>query len=141
MTQAMETEDFLAHYGVVGMKWGKRKARDGSPKTRPTGREIKDARVRVGAARRVEIDKQTTRRAKVDIALKGEYSKKLSDEYRANPDRAIAFRMTRGEKALAAILAVPSGGQSLTISAINGAMSKNITKNQKQAAERVNAKK
>lgn len=43
--QVEKTNDFLAHYGVPGMKWGKRKA-DDSGSSKP---DIKGARERVGA--------------------------------------------------------------------------------------------
>lgn len=35
----MDTEDFLAHYGVKGMKWGKRKAPDAAKVAAKAGRK------------------------------------------------------------------------------------------------------
>lgn len=40
------TNDFLAHYGVPGMKWGKRKAED-SGSSKPSGKDIVNARANV----------------------------------------------------------------------------------------------
>lgn len=42
---AEKVEEFLAHYGVLGMKWGKRKPRSASSQDHVTSRETKKKRL------------------------------------------------------------------------------------------------
>ena len=98
-------EDALTHYGVVGVKWGHRK--------QAGGREIRRARSRLQgklselqeAGERVRDNpKGSKERAKAQTEFK-----KMQLDYLKNPDRVIAHRMTRGEKAAAIILLTPAG--------------------------------
>jgi hypothetical protein len=57
-----EADDFLAHYGVAGMKWGKHKAQtSGSDSSGPSRRDLKtldkESRKKDVAARDAQIDK------------------------------------------------------------------------------------
>jgi hypothetical protein len=94
-------EEWLAHYGVKGMKWGQRKA--------PTSAEIHDARART-ASRERELSRQVDR---TNLAKPGREqareAKKLNEltlDYLKSPDRATALRMTKGEKVMNGIIAV-----------------------------------
>jgi hypothetical protein len=91
-----ETDDFLAHYGVKGMKWGKRKAA-----RLERNREILSAR-----GRQVEREdkyeqsvvdyfnaKTRSGKAKAERAM-AENEKKLIN----SPDAAMAAKLTSGEK-------------------------------------------
>lgn len=98
-------EDVLAHYGVMGMKWGRHRAQ-------ANGDDIRAARARVGkektklkSAHRkaTEIGDRDKRQA----ALK-EVGKMRAD-FLKNPDRVIASRMTRGEKQLSLVLGLVTG--------------------------------
>lgn len=97
----MTPEEWLAHYGVKGMKWGQHKA--------VTSTDIHNARART-ASRQAEISRQID---KVNLAQPGKAqakeAKKLDEmslEFLKNPDRATALRLTRGEKVLNGIVAV-----------------------------------
>lgn len=100
------TLDELAHYGVLGMKWGKTRAR-------ATGSQIRAARRNLGR----QASDIADQRDKVKSKAKGSEArakeqKKLSDmktDFLNNPDRVIAARLTRGEKAVAVILLTPAG--------------------------------
>ena len=96
--------DELMHVGVLGMKWGHRK--------KATGKDIRSARSDVRAKSRhlvdldakVENAKTATAKASAEAKLKTAETKFLND-----PNRVIATRLTRGEKAAAYLLTGPVG--------------------------------
>jgi hypothetical protein len=94
----------LVHYGVLGMKWGHRKA--------ATGKEIKAARQTLMArskAYRKESKKLgnyaegSPKRKALELKLAKQHQAYLKD-----PARVIASRMTRGEKFGTALLTTPT---------------------------------
>lgn len=99
-------EEALAHYGVLGMKWGKSRAKADAGQVRSAQRSFDKKRTKYwdqqsaakkhakGTPERAQADKKS---ANMRVAL-------LKD-----PDRVTAVRMTRGEKAayLAMGLVVP----------------------------------
>lgn len=117
------TPDELMHYGVLGMKWGQRRKASGS--------EIIQARRRVQAKQdqiftnhekaRSSTTRGTADRRKADAKVDAQV-----DKLRADPDRVIAARMTRGEKALALVLAAPTMGVSLASIATSSAVSRRL---------------
>ena len=82
-------DDFLQHYGVLGMKWGKRKARSNvssnkkpkntttsKPKPMPTQRRLSDAELRA-AVNRMRLEREyadltyrSSSRAKVESVVR-----------------------------------------------------------------------
>lgn len=99
-------DDLLMHYGVAGMKWGKHRAK-------ADGLEIKAARTRLQAK---QIEYRQAKKA-IRKAPKGEDKDaakanvaKLKTDFLKNPDRVTASRMTKGEKTVALLLTVPTGG-------------------------------
>jgi len=106
MTQEEDTQEFLAHYGVLGMKWGKTRATAGS-------RDIRLARANVVKAKRAndkKVDKLYTAAKKGRTAVNQTDVKRIKAEFLNNPDRVTAARMTRGEKAVAGIIATLATG-------------------------------
>jgi hypothetical protein len=87
----LNPEEFLAHLGVKGMRWGTRKQN-------PTGSEIKGARTR-----------QAERHVAVRTAKTPSARNKASKDVTTNEDRVTASRMTIGEKIVATMLGGPVG--------------------------------
>ena len=96
----------LTHYGVLGMKWGHRKS--------ATTADIKAARNRISkkqAEYAIQDDKRrSTKRGTAARTRETQKLERMKTSFLKNPDRAVATRMTRGEKAAALILTVPTGG-------------------------------
>ena len=114
----MTDEEYLEHYGIPGMRWGHRKlVRAGGDNTRAakqfakktTSDDVKKARARVSKeVSKVQVQKLKYKEAK-RVARKSENGKAVAErelaKYNAmkkevfrNPDRATAFRLTKGEK-------------------------------------------
>lgn len=108
---AEEVDDFLAHYGVPGMKWGKRKAVDSSssaPKAPSAGKQrdmdIKAARARLNEGKGVV--RKLINMDSFGKPLGGRRVLELNNKGNSPEDIALASRMTRGQKAGLAAVAV-----------------------------------
>lgn len=109
-------DDFLAHHGVLGMKWGHHRSEGGDSgggssaprvkKVKPTTADIKNARLRNDSRQRVlndQVDKYNTAvddrgRAKAEAAIE-----RITKEGAA--DAKLATKSTRGEKIALGVLA------------------------------------
>lgn len=106
----------LAHYGVLGMKWGQRK--------KFTGSQIRDARRQL----RVQNKQYRVEARKVNQLKEGTAARKLGEkklerlnrEYLNNPARVAAVRMTKGEKFSAVLFSSSGVGAGLAVAAIAG---------------------
>lgn len=104
----------LNHYGVLGMKWGKRK--------QYTGKQIYAARKEL----RKENKAYRVERRKVDDLKKGSKARAVGEkkleqmhrDYLNNPARVAAARMTRGEKASSLLFASSGIGLAASLGAI-----------------------
>lgn len=123
----------LAHYGVKGMKWGKRKARAKADST-----DIQAARGRVSKENR---QYKSQKRAAQNIQDGEKRVKALKDveALRAtqlkNPDRAISARMTRGEKVATLAVGAVTGFGLLPAALVVGGVSaraRGIERNQQR---------
>lgn len=115
----------LSHYGVKGMRWGVRK--------KYSAADIRAARSR----QKGRLDEFTTARKAHAKSLSTNDGRKIGStgatmdaKRRAllrHPDRAVALRMTRGEKAVTAILGGPLGVVAIgvTSAAVKGVERKN----------------
>jgi len=95
------TDDFLAHYGVPGMKWGKR-----SGGSRKETRQAKNAKIH-GARRAQEARLRNLQEAEGDFYVartnKGKdkaekIMRKREKDFFTNPDAKTAAKLTSGEK-------------------------------------------
>lgn len=114
----------LQHFGVLGMKWGRRRMKG-------TSDQIVEARRRLRAKesnfRREEdkaelLDKGSAARAKQQKKLD-----QMEKDFNRDPARVLATRMTKGEKAVALIFAGPFG---LIPIAASSAVSRRIERKQ-----------
>lgn len=104
-------EFVLKHYGVKGMRWGKRQAGEpGAIKSR--AREIRGARRRM-SERQKEIhkleDEAVSQKTDAGFRKVQAQVKAANKAYDTSPDRATAVKLTRGEQAAAVFLAGPFG--------------------------------
>lgn len=100
----------LVHYGVLGMKWGKHRAKASAADIHAARQRQSERRQ---AHRTASREFQTAVKSKTmdyagDVA-KLEKVQATSDAIFDNSDRAIALRLTRGEKALSVLLTGPVG--------------------------------
>lgn len=108
MGEMMTAEEFIEHHGVMGMKWGKHKAK-------PTTSDIKTARKHVESQTRKlqdQEDKVVLAKSKSQATSATKKLNEMNASYLKNPDRATALRLTNGEKAaaLALSLVIPGFG-------------------------------
>jgi len=125
MTSGIKPElGSLEHYGVVGMKWGQRRKgnaydiRRARQSVKKTDQAYRDAK---------EVAKRTHRGNRAAAKVLAQ-EKKM--EALKNPDRVLANRLTRGEKA-AVLLLAPFG---MTTIAVTSAYSRRIEQKQDTGA-------
>ena len=128
-TKPSSPQEALAHYGKKGMKWGVRKddtsaAKAAVGRSKPTSREVYDARARVGSKVR-ELNRQIDKTNLATGSKQKTEAKKLasmSTKFLKDPDRATAQRLTTGEKVALSILAVgiPGAGTGVAVGVAGG---------------------
>lgn len=112
-----QVEDFLAHYGVKGMRWGVRKLDNGNrTKVRPKRASYDDIRSarRRQTARESAIEEARDRikaapKGSAAASKAGEAHQKAVSEYLNSPDRVTANRLLKGEKVALGVLAAFGG--------------------------------
>ena len=104
------TDEFLAHFGVKGMKWGHRKSINTvqkAPKKKYSSDEILSARQR--QFDRINKINRHAEDVRLASSAKGRASAqkmvdKYANQYVNSKDKEIAAKSTRGEKAAAALV-------------------------------------
>jgi Ni,Fe-hydrogenase III large subunit len=97
----------LQHHGVKGMRWGVR-----SKRSYPSGKEIRTARRNVQARRaqmtgnRIATGVRAVQGNKKAVASLKTQHKDMKMSFLKSPDRVTALKMTKGESAALAILAI-----------------------------------
>lgn len=107
---AEEVDEFLEHYGVPGMKWGKRKAVSSTPSApkAPSAGKQRDMDIKAARARLNEGKGLVRRLINADSfgkPLGGRAVLSLNNKGNSPEDIALASRMTRGQKAAMAAIA------------------------------------
>jgi hypothetical protein len=108
----------LRHFGVLGMKWGKNRVKASSD-------EIRVARANVFKQQTMleSHAKKVLRTTKGNTPERAAGKEKLAEmrmDFLKNPDRVIAARLTRGEKAVTAMFALTGVGVVVPVAAIAG---------------------
>lgn len=109
-----EVDDFLAHYGVPGMKWGRRKADTGAPSKRQAKKAARKERDQdiLKARLTQDVKGRKMQEAQAEfIVARGAKNKdktekvmrKLQDDFYNGDNAKMAAQATRGEKASIAI--------------------------------------
>jgi len=145
MADGQDVDDFLKHYGVLGMKWGVTRSekalsaasakRDtSSPKKRfgiSDDKEIKRARKSLVTKRKAysaQEDKFATTKDKAQKLIEKNKLKVLDNDYSYDKDRATAVKRTNGEKLASIVLAGPAGLSNVAMWAV---VSNRIKENQR----------
>lgn len=122
-------DNFLAHYGIKGMKWGVRRRRsEGGEASGPSrkeqrsqrNREIMEARSRQAARQRKFQEAQAefvVARTRKGEARAEKLMREMEKAYFTNPDAQTAARMTTGEKWAAAIAFAGVGLSTISLAA------------------------
>lgn len=124
------TEETLAHYGVLGMKWGRTRARANANQIRSARRRLSTERKKINRAEDKAFainDRKKRDKAMNQVA-------KMQKEALKNPDRVIAARMTRGEKIATVVLFGPAAPLSIAAIAGSSAYSRRIERMQETGA-------
>lgn len=127
-----DNEHTLMHYGVKGMKWGVRN-------DNPTNDDIHDARSKLYSKNRayqkerkaIKRGERPLTRAEKKVALSDLKTSALAD-----PDRKTAMTMTKGEKAVLAVMVVGMPPAGLTLVAQRAWVNSQLNKAQREAQPR-----
>lgn len=99
----------LQHYGVLGMKWGRTRARASSSAIRVARTNVAKDKAAVGKAEMAVYKAKTPKERAAAQKTHAEVTAKMLK----NPDRVVAARLTRGEKAASFLLLTPVGAGAL----------------------------